>query len=65
MHRPNPPSVDPGTMAFIWALLLSLFVFFGLKAVGSSGAFAIVMALLSFAAIWYLVRSGGKDRPGA
>lgn len=65
MHRPNPPSIDPGVMAFIWALLLALFVYFGLKSVGSSGATAIVLSLLAFAGIWLFVRLRGEDRPGA
>jgi hypothetical protein len=64
VHRPNPPSIDPGVMAFIWALLLAVFIYFGLKAVGASGAFSFVMALLGFAAIWLLVRLRGEDRPG-
>ena len=58
------PSIDPGVMAFVWALLLGLYVYFGLIAIGSSGAFAIVIALLSFAAIWLFVRLRGEDRPG-
>lgn len=65
MQLPNPPSIDPGVMAFVWAFLLSLYVYFGLLAVGSSAAFAIVIALLSFAAIWLFVRLRGEDRPGA
>ena len=65
MHLPNPPSIDPGVMAFVWAFLLSLYVYFGLLAVGSSAAFAIVIALLSFAAIWLFVRLRGEDRPRA
>jgi hypothetical protein len=65
MHMPNPPSIDPGVMAFVWALLLALYVYFGLLAVGSSHAFSIVIALLSFAAIWLFVRLRGEDRPGA
>jgi len=51
-------------MAFVWALLLAVFVYFGLKAVGSSSAFAIVLALLAFAGIWLFVRLRGEDRPG-
>ena len=51
-------------MAFVWALLLALFVYFGLKAVGASGAFSIVLALLAFAGIWLFVRLRGEDRPG-
>ena len=65
VHRPNPPSIDPGVMAFVWALLLALYVYFGLKAVGASGATSIVFALLAFAAIWLFVRLRGEDRPGA
>ena len=64
MHRPNPPSIDPGITAFVWALLLALYVYFGLLAIGAKGAFAIVMALLAFAAIWLFVRLRGEDRPG-
>ena len=59
------PSIDPGVMAFIWALLLSLYVYFGLIAVGSSAAFAIVIALLSFAGIWLFVRLRGEGSSGA
>lgn len=65
MHRPNPPSIDPGVMSFVWALLLALFIYFGLLAVGASGAFSIVIALLGFAAIWLFVRLRGEDHPGA
>jgi hypothetical protein len=57
------PSVDQGVMAFVWALLLAVYVYFGLLAVGSSGAFAIVIALLAFAGIWFFVRLRGEGRP--
>lgn len=65
MHRPNPPSIDPGVMAFIWALLLAVFIYFGLLAIGAKGAFAIVISLLAFAAIWLFVRLRGEDRSRA
>ena len=65
MHLPNPPSIDPGVMAFVWALLLAVYVYFGLLAVGASGAFSIVIAPLAFAAIWLFVRLRGEDRPNA
>ena len=61
----NLPSIDPGVTAFVWALLLSLYIYFGLRAVGASGAFAIVITLLAFGAIWLYVRLCGEDRPGA
>ena len=59
------PSIDPGVMAFIWALLLSAYVYFGLLSVGTSGAFAFVIAVLSFAGIWLFVRLRGEECPGA
>jgi hypothetical protein len=58
------PSIDPGVMAFIWALLLAVFIYFGLKAVGASAAFSFVLALLGFAGIWLFVRLRGEDHPG-
>jgi hypothetical protein len=61
VHLPNPPSIDPGVMAFVWALLLAVFIYFGLLAIGSSAATAIVVALVSFAAIWLFVRLRGED----
>ena len=63
MHMPNPPSIDPGVMAFIWALILALYIYFGLLAIGVSGATAIVVTLVSFAAIWLFVRLRGEDGP--
>jgi hypothetical protein len=63
VHLPNPPSIDPGVMAFVWALLLALYIYFGLLAIGVSGATAIVVSLVSFAAIWLFVRLRGEDGP--
>jgi hypothetical protein len=63
--RLHPPSVAPGVSAFWWAFLLAVFVYFGLVAVGTSRAFAIILALVSFAAIWLLVRLRGEDRSRA
>lgn len=60
----RPPSIDPGVMAFVWALILGIFIYFGLLAVGASGAFAFVIAFVSFAAIWLFVRLRGEHRPG-
>ena len=50
-------------MAFVWAVLLGAYIYFGLLAVGASGAFAFVIAFLAFAAIWFFVRLRGEDRP--
>lgn len=62
MHL-RPPSIDQGVVALIWAVVLGAYVYFGLVAVGATGATAIVLALVSFAAIWLFVRLRGEDRP--
>ena len=60
---PRPPSIDQGVIALIWAIGLATYVYFGLVAVGASGATAIVLALVSFAGIWLLVRLRGEETP--
>jgi hypothetical protein len=57
----HPPSIDPGIIALVWALALGTFIYFGLLAVGTSGAFAIVIAMVSAAGIWLLVRTRGDN----
>ena len=63
MHPPRPPSIDQGVIAVVWAVVLGTYIYFGLLAVGASGATAIVLALVSFAAIWLFVRLRGEDVP--
>jgi hypothetical protein len=55
------PSIDPEITALLWALALGTYIYFGLIAVGSSGAFAIVIAMVSALAIWLLVRTRGAS----
>ena len=62
-HPPRPPSIDQGVIALLWAVGLGTYIYFGLLAVGASGATAIVLALVSFAGIWLLVRLRGEDTP--
>ena len=63
MHPPRPPSIDQGVIAAIWAVGLGIYIYFGLLAVGASGATAIVITLVSFAAIWLFVRLRGEEVP--
>jgi hypothetical protein len=63
MHPPRPPSVDQGVIALLWAVGLAIYIYFGLIAIGESSAIAIVIALVSLAAIWLLVRLRGEERP--
>ncbi|HLX20781.1 MAG TPA: hypothetical protein VKR23_11575 [Gaiellaceae bacterium] len=62
MHRPNPPSIDPGIIALVWAVLLGAYIYYGLIAIGTSGAFAIVISAVSATGIWFFVRARG-DTP--
>ncbi len=59
------PSIDKGITALVWAVLLGAYVYFGLLAIGESGAFAFVIAAVAFAGIWLFVRLRGDDSPGA
>jgi membrane protein implicated in regulation of membrane protease activity len=59
----RPPSIDQGVIALIWAVVLAAYVYFGLVAVGATSATAVVLALVSFAAIWLFVRLRGEERP--
>ncbi len=59
------PSIDKGITALVWAVLLGAYIYFGLLAIGESGAFAIVIATVAFAGIWLFVRLRGDDSPGA
>jgi high-affinity Fe2+/Pb2+ permease len=63
MEPPRPPSIDQGVIALLWAVGLAVFIYFGLIAVGASAATAIVLALVSFAAIWLFVRLRGEEAP--
>jgi hypothetical protein len=60
----RPPSIDPGVTSFLWAFALALFVWAGLLAVGVSQGTALVLALLSFGAIFLFVRLRGEDELG-
>lgn len=62
MHL-RPPSIDPGVTSFIWALVLALFIWSGLLAIGISKGTALVIGLLSFGAIFLIVRLQGGDDP--
>jgi len=55
------PSIDPGVRAFIWALVLSLYVFGGLLAIGIDKGTSLVLSLLSLGGIFLYVRLCGGD----
>jgi hypothetical protein len=57
------PSFDRGVTSFLWALLLSVYVWAGLLAIGVSAPTAFVIATLCLFAIFLFVRLQGGDQP--
>jgi hypothetical protein len=57
----RPPSIDPGITSFLWALALGVFVYFGLVSVGIHRGTSLLLALLSFGAIFLFVRTRGEQ----
>ena len=63
LKPPKPPSIDPGVTSFVWAALLGAFIWAGLLAVGVSGATSVILAVVSFFAIFLYVRLYGEEKP--
>ena len=62
MHL-RPPSIDPGTTAFVWALVLAVLLWGFLLAVGMSKPASFIVAALAGCAIFFYVRVRGEDEP--
>jgi uncharacterized membrane protein SpoIIM required for sporulation len=58
------PSIDQGVQAFVWAFVFFLILWFGMLALGVSGATALILSGLAAGAIFLYVRLSGEDRPG-
>jgi hypothetical protein len=57
----RPPSIDRGVTSFLWAFGLALYIWLGLVAVGVNKGTALLLALLSFGAIFLFVRVYSED----
>jgi hypothetical protein len=57
----RPPSIDRGITSFLWAFGLGLFIWLGLLAIGVDRGTSLIVALLSFGAIFLFVRTQGGD----
>jgi hypothetical protein len=55
------PAIEPGVKAFVWALLLSLYVWGFMLAVGVDKGTSTVLGLVSFGAIFLCVRVFGES----
>jgi hypothetical protein len=62
MHL-RPPAVVHGVTSFLWGLGLGLYVWFGLLAVGVSGATAFIFGMLAALGIFLLVYRFGEEEP--
>ena len=60
MHL-RAPSIDHGVQSFLWALVFFLFLWFGMLAVGVSGATAFVLALVLGLLIFLFIRIFGEN----
>jgi hypothetical protein len=55
------PSIAPGVKAFLWALFLAAYVFFGLRAIAFlDRGTDFILAALAFCAIFLFVRLFGS-----
>jgi hypothetical protein len=61
VHPPRPPSIDHGVASFVWALLLGLFIWGGLLAVGVSDGTSLVLAIVAAFLIFLYVRLFGEE----
>lgn len=58
------PSIDHGLQSFAWAVLFFVILWFGMLAIGVSGATAFILSLVAGGAIFLFVRLNGEDVPG-
>ena len=55
------PSIDQGVQAFVWAFVFFLILWFGMLALGVSGATALILSALAAGGIFLYVRLSGED----
>jgi hypothetical protein len=60
----HAPSIAPGVIALVWAIVLGGYLYIFLVATGSNRAFSFVISAVSAAAIWLFVRTRGRDVVG-
>jgi hypothetical protein len=60
--HPRLPAIEPGVKAFVWALLLSIYLWgFLILAVGFDKGTSTVLGLIAFGAIFLFVRVYGES----
>ena len=59
---PRPPAFSPGFQSFLWGVILGLYVWVGLLAIGIGGGSAFLFGLVAAVLIFFFVRLCGEDR---
>ena len=62
-HPPRPPAFSHGTISFVWAVGLGLFIFVGMLSISISKGTAIVVSIVCAFIIFFAVRLLGEDTP--
>jgi amino acid permease len=55
------PSMSPGVQSFLWALVVTIYMWLFMLGVGVDGAVAAIVAVVAGAAVFLLVRLYGED----
>ena len=59
---PRPPAFSPGFQSFLWGLVMGLYVWIGLLAIGVDNGSAFLFGLLTTVLVFFYVRLYGEDR---
>ena len=57
------PSIDRGVQSFIWAVVIFLFLYFGMVAIAVTKGTALVVSLVAGFLVFLFVRTRGDDDP--
>ena len=57
------PSIDRGVQSFIWAVVIFLFLYFGMVAIAITKGTALVVSLVAGFLVFLVVRTRGDDDP--
>ena len=57
------PSIDRGVQSFLWAVVIFLFLYFGMVAIAIAKGTAIVVSLVAGFLVFLFVRTRGDDDP--
>ena len=57
------PSIDRGVQSFIWAVVIFLFLYFGMVAIAVTKGTALVVSLVAAFLVFLFVRTRGDDDP--